>query len=571
MNNSQSHILMACVAALLASASLLAAQESAPTLPPLPWSQNDGELLPNGIRLPKVWPPTTMRPSDKPMPVPYLKFPPAVLPINVGRQLFVDDFLIAKTDLMRTFHKAEKYAGNPVLRPETPQELTPHDDDDDRGIAVGACSFLPGGAFFDPTAGLFKMWYTAGHRGALAMVQSRDGLHWDRPMLAADGSNVLIPKAKRIGNPTIWLDLNADDAGRVKLLTTNGHKLMTSVDGRQWWEGVSAGKAADYCSFFYNPFRKVWVFSLKTENWRGRVRSYAESAEFAKANWTNAVYWMNADKLDPPDPQVNDSAQLYSHVAVAYESLFLGEFVIHLGPHNKVCAAGKFPKHTDIKLGYSRDGFHWSRPDREPFIEQTGQVGDWDRKYVQAPNGLCFVVGDRLIFPFTAFSGFAPDGTPGMYSGASIGLAMLRRDGFASMDAGPAGGTLQTRHVTFDGKCFFVNVDDPQGELRVEVLDTAGQPIAPFTLANCRPVSVDSTIQQVTWKGVEDLSPLRGTPVQFRFKLTRGKLYAFWVSADKGGASSGYVAAGGPGYRGTVDTEGPGRRARHPPTATLSR
>ncbi len=45
------------------------------------------------------------------MTVPYLQSPPSVIPIDVGRQLFVDDFLIEKTDLERTFHAAEKYSG----------------------------------------------------------------------------------------------------------------------------------------------------------------------------------------------------------------------------------------------------------------------------------------------------------------------------------------------------------------------------------------------------------------------------------------------------------------------------
>jgi hypothetical protein len=35
---------------------------------------------------------------------PYLTSPPEVIPIDVGRQLFVDDFLIAETTLKRTFH-----------------------------------------------------------------------------------------------------------------------------------------------------------------------------------------------------------------------------------------------------------------------------------------------------------------------------------------------------------------------------------------------------------------------------------------------------------------------------------
>jgi hypothetical protein len=517
---------------------------------------NEGERLYNGIRLPKSWPPMKMRPSDRPMPVPYLLSSPAVVPINIGRQLFVDDFLVAKTDLTRTFHHAEKYAGNPVLKPDTPQELEPQDDLDDRGIAIGVASFLPGGAFYDPAAGHFQFWYTAGHRGGLATATSKDGLKWTRPKLARDGGNILIPKARNPRNSTVWLDLDAEPAARLKLHTVSGQKLRTSPDGLTWTPGKTAGMAADYSSFFHNPFRDVWVYSIKSENHLGRVRQYAEAKVFEEGDWKNAVCWMNADKLDVPDPQINDPAQLYSHVAVAYESLLLGEFVIHRGPHNSICAKGKFPKRTDISLGYSRDGFHWSRPDREAFIPQTNKDGDWDRRYIQAPNGVCFIVGDKLIFPYSAFSGYAPDGTPGMYSGAAIGLAMLRRDGFASMDAGAAPGALETRPVTFDGKYFFVNVDAPEGELRVEAIDEAGRPIAPFTLANCDPVKTDSTIQRVTWKGADNLSALQERPVRFRFRLENGKLFAFWVSPDETGASYGYVAGGGPGYKTRIDNEG---------------
>ena len=60
-------------------------------------------------------------PSD-PDNVPYLKNPPEVINVNVGRQLFVDDFLIDKTDLAFCFHAAKKYEGNPVLYPQTEWE-----------------------------------------------------------------------------------------------------------------------------------------------------------------------------------------------------------------------------------------------------------------------------------------------------------------------------------------------------------------------------------------------------------------------------------------------------------------
>src|SRR5262245_49969213 len=63
-------------------------------------NRNSGETLYNGIVLPSSWPP---RLSDFPTSVeknpvipPYLVSPPNVIPIDVGRQLFVDDFLIAE-------------------------------------------------------------------------------------------------------------------------------------------------------------------------------------------------------------------------------------------------------------------------------------------------------------------------------------------------------------------------------------------------------------------------------------------------------------------------------------------
>ena len=45
-----------------------------------------------------------------------------------------------------------------------------------------------------------------------------------------------------------------------------------------------------------------------------------------------------------------------------------------------------------------------------------------------------------------------------------------------------------------------------------------------------------------------------------RFTLRRGRLYAFWVSPERSGASHGYVAAGGPGFTGPTDTVGDGTR-----------
>ena len=78
----------------------------------------------------------------------------------------------------------------------------------------------------------------------------------------------------------------------------------------------------------------------------------------------------------------------------------------------------------------------------------------------------------------------------------------------------------------------------------------------PFGRAQCVPLRGDRTLQQVRWRTADDLSSLAGRPVKFRFHLTDGKLYAFWVSPERSGASHGYVAAGGPGFTGPIDTVG---------------
>jgi len=54
------------------------------------------------------------------------------------------------------------------------------------------------------------------------------------------------------------------------------------------------------------------------------------------------------------------------------------------------------------------------------------------------------------------------------------------------------------------------------------------------------------------------LSGLAGVPVKIRFFMKNAKLYSFWISPDKCGASYGYVAAGGPGFKVPTDTVGTG-------------
>ena len=145
------------------------------------------ETLFNGIELPDQWPPRNINPrSFQPVPVPYLVTPPDVIPINTGRQLFVDDFLVENTSLKQVFHRPVKHPGNPVFFPVTEHER----NDQLPPTAIPKC----GGIWYDERDRCFKMWYMASYLGAEAYATSADGVHWERPVLdVVPGTNLILP------------------------------------------------------------------------------------------------------------------------------------------------------------------------------------------------------------------------------------------------------------------------------------------------------------------------------------------------------------------------------------------
>jgi len=539
-------------------------------------------MLYNGIELPQRWPPRRTAADIRkyePMPVPYLRHPPEVIPIDVGRQLFVDDFLVEKTTLKRRFHRAEPYSGNPVLRPEKGWEK------DSRGLPQSAMAFSDG-CFYDPQDKLFKIWYRPALFVGTCLATSLDGIHWEKHELDVQpGSNLVLLGGLR-DSSTVWLDHDAvNSAERFKLFqwqrTARLGSVHTSPDGIHWSGPAWCGQTGDRSTFFYNPFRKVWVFSIRAhpnrdEQWRpevrpvnelNRARKYWETKDFvAGAQWSargnpggdwpedSPQYWVGADKLDAEGLGPNElKPELYNLDATPYESLMLGLFSIWRRPQlegsEKVLPgrprqATDQPKLNEVQLGFSRDGFHWDRPFREAVIPFSNEPGTWNYGNVQSVGGGCLIVGDQ-IYMYASGRNATEDTT---------GLMFFRRDGFASMEAGEHEGTLTTRPVEFTGKYLFVNLAAPQGSLSVEILDREGTVIAPFSRDNCLLANGDKTLLKINWKSEKDLQGLAGMPVRFRFHLKNGALYAFWVSPESSGASHGYVAAQ------RVFTKGSGRR-----------
>ena len=526
------------------------------------------EQLYNGIVLPEQWPPRyDIFEHHRPIPVPYLEQPPAVINVDVGRQLFVDSFLIGDTDLTAEFHEAEKYQGNPVLWPETRQELG------DKGDSISGAGPELGGVWYDKKEHCFKMWYDAGRFYGCAYAVSEDGIHWERPVInfqdtPNDGVDWVSTKEGCTKSPSIypnrilhnfrpdsnlfWMDDNDVPERRYKLCFRGpGGEFPALVaysgDGIHFRGFTETPPVGDRTTIYYNPFRGKWVYSIRCGYpGIGRAKRYRECDDLLKgARWEeeDAVPWMRTDEIDHANAEFDFAPQLYAADAVAYESVMLGMFQIMQGPENDVCAKMHTPKITELQPMFSRDGFHWTRPFRRPVVRAERIPGRWDRGYVAAVGGICITFDDEIRIYYTgvcgnpdsAYSGW--QGRDPMYEGTCTGFATLRRDGFTSMHAPAGGGTLTTRPLQFTkGSHFFVNV---KGTLRAEILDESGAVLPDFSLACSSVVSGDFTKKELCWKG--DLSALRHKTIRLKFCLDEGDLYAFWFSETQRGESGGYL------------------------------
>ncbi len=496
--------------------------------------------------------------------------------IDVGRQLFVDDYLIETNTLVREWGRPVKYEGNPVLYPKTEAEKNEPYDSTARPNG--------GGMWWDAKKGVFRLWYEAGWLWSVAYAESEDGIHWTRPELdIVPGTNLVLPLDGSAPHPDSWSVVpDAHGEGWWMFLRQPGGDeqgyLYWSDDGLHWQFKCRTGVCGDRSTFFHDPFRGHYVYSLRAADAKAeRARAYRAAVDpVAGAKWAWAGFaetaevkpWIRTDARDLPEPTgpaAGRRPQLYNFDAVAYESLMVGAFEIHYGPENDICERAGLPKITDLQFAYSRDGFTYERPDRTAAIRSERWESDkWDRGYVQSLSNLMVVMGDELWLYYGAFRGdegrlscaredapWAGVNSPrnGMYHKGAMGLAKLRRDGFAALAAATKG-FVQTKEVVFSGSRLYVNA--VADSVVCEVLGARGEVLARRSLAR-----VDATKALLG-----EVGEFASRPVRLRFTVANGRLYSFWVSAYPNGESGGYLAGGGPGYADLRDVPPPPSAAR---------
>lgn len=529
--------------------------------------ESSAQQLHNGITLPEVWPPRNEVPNaPQQMPVPYLEKKPAVIPVNVGRQLFVDNFLIRETNLQTVFHTPNFYPGNPVLKQDKAWEKT-------RDGSSYAAPFSDG-IWYDEIDKKFKLWYLTGagvlHKGTnetwyTGYAESEDGKTWIKPVLDIFNNTNIVDTFQRDAS-TIWLDKSEKDfSKRYKFFNVERrphdkrwtYVLKYSADGKHWSKSVAqSGEVGDRSTAFYNPFTKKWVLSQRAHTpVSTRSRLYAEHIDpellvsMAKnirydVSDKSVVFWFTPSDKEPRHPAYSEvNPGIYNFDAIAYESILLGQYSVWQGPENKVARELGIQKRNEILLGYSRDGFHFYRPTYKPFMAVNETEGAWNWGNMQSINGTPLIIGDSLYF----YSSGRMKNKIFWDSEMSTGLSTLRRDGFVSMQAGKKEGYLITESISFDGQYFFVNADI-RGQLAVELLDENGIVIPGFSKKEAVLLKrKNSTKQLITWKTAQSLSLINNKIIKAKFYLTNADLYSFWISPWQTGESRGYTSGGGPG------------------------
>ena len=226
-------------------------------------------------------------------------------------------------------------------------------------------------------------------------------------------------------------------------------------------------------------------------------------------HWTPPRVVLCADEQDPPD------AQLYDMHPLPYESLWIAPL--------RVYRWRQF-KQVEIQLAHSRDGRHYARTAGRQVFLPLGTAGDWDADYNICANPFFVDMGDQLWIYYTGSRNPARGYDEWQHR---IGLAVLPRDRFVSMDGGQNRGVVTTRPLDLVGGRLHLNVDAARGQVRVSALDGAGQVLPGLGLDDCVPIDQDSLDAPVVWKDGRGLGEERR--VRLQFELRQAALFSFWV------------------------------------------
>jgi hypothetical protein len=251
------------------------------------------------------------------------------------------------------------------------------------------------------------------------------------------------PDRSRRDKLMIWRHNQKFDGVRHSYVLAGPHRMgyyvAFSADGIHWIEQpepvFTYDPVRDTMSVMWDAHTQKYIVYVKQQVAGKGARFVSESSDFI--HWTTPGPMLAADALDGAD------VELYANNAFPYEGMYVGLLtVFHPRPLDNI--------YLDIQqLISSRDARQWQRVgDHSPFIPVGRQNIDWDFGFNSPSTAPPIRVGDELWFYYSGRSYRYPVEKQGREPNHGVnGLARLRLDGFVSIDAGEAAGTLITQRI----------------------------------------------------------------------------------------------------------------------------
>jgi len=364
--------------------------------------------------------------------------------------------------------------------------------------------------------------------------------------------------------PYFFLDTHESDrAKRYKGLIRRGSTTTTmqfdlyySADGFRWTAyennpiidtSPRIGRWGPTNFAGWDPIRQVYVAHLENCLHKRcalgkRVIGRAESPDMIR--WTDPETILIPDKRDYPD------TEFYAMPSLVYEGIHVGLLWNFRTTNTTILP----------QVVFSRDGIHYNREFREPFIRR-GDPNDFDAAvvYVNAP----VVYGDQIFTYYTGANWRSPQDLLDLGDKAigAIGLAVTPLDGFVSVDGGKGSmelnsaatasaspnsfGQMTTRSFTFSGNRLYLNVECALQQwgagpcdMRVEVLGSDHTRVSGFELDDADPITDTGVSRVVSWRDNPDLHTFEGKPIRLRLYFKNAKLYSFQFRSVRSSATA---------------------------------
>ncbi len=451
-------------------------------------------------------------------------------PVNIGSnlELFVDHHIIERLDgaALRLHHPTPREA---VLKFDAPWE----------GAGCGYVTIiLDGGKYRLYYRGLPANNADGSPAESTCYAESDDGIHFTKPNLGlfevngTRNNNVILSGFEPLShNFAPFLDSNptAKPDERYKALagiSQNGGLVpFVSPDGIHWRKlretpVITKGAFDSQNVGFWSESEKCYVSYFRyftADNFRSIKRS--TSKDFL--NWTEPVEMTFGDT--PREHLYTNQTRPYfraPHIYIATAARFMqGRRVLTDAQAVALGADAQIARDcSDTVLMTTRGGSVYDRTFMESFVRPGMGLENWTTR---SNYPACGVVptGEAEMSMYVQRNYEQPT--------HYLQRLSMRIDGFASVNAPYAGGTMLTKPLLFSGTVLHINYStSAAGSIKVELLDETGTPLPGYEAANADEIIGDEISRTVTWNSKSGLAPLSGKPVRVRFLMKDADLYS---------------------------------------------